>query len=122
MTSSNGVEWPMPVDVDEAEQGRYGYTDSSFASDNDFIDEDLFMMDDGDELVIEGVTDTPSFPSGALLTNDVQNIPGSPWAQPTARQGSPRSSEPLVLAKYSSTIGLFSALAWVVAQFALAIW
>lgn len=119
---ADGVEWPMPVDLDEAEEGRYGYTDSSFASDTDFIDEDLFMMDDGDEVVIEDVDNISNIPSGALLTNDVQNIPGSPWAQPTARQGSARASEPLALAKYSSTIGLFSAIAWVIAQFALAIW
>jgi len=36
--------------------------------------------------------------------------------------GSDRASEPLSLAKYSSTIGLFGAIAWVVAQFVMAIW
>ena len=119
----DSVEWPMPVDLDE-EQGRYGYTDSSLASENDFIDEDLFLMDDGDEVIIDdGQFDSKlGTHSGGLMTSDVQNIPGSPWAQPTARQGSPRSSEPLALAKYASTIGLMAAVAWVVAQFVIAVW
>lgn len=117
--TDGGVEWPMPVDLDE-EQPTYGYTESSLASENDFIDEDLFMMDD-DDVIIDEVP-VESIPSGALLTNDVQNIPGSPWAQPTARQGSDRAREPLALAKYSSTIGFFAAIVWVIAQFVLAIW
>lgn len=115
---SDGVEWPMPVDLDE--EMPTGYTDSSLASENDFIDEDLFMMDDEDVLV--DIPDAANVPSGALLTHDVQNIPGSPWAQPTARQGSDRANEPLSLAKYSSTIGFFAAIAWVIAQFVMAIW
>lgn len=115
----DGVEWPMPVDLDE-EVGHYGYTDSSLASENDFIDEDLFMMDDEEVDIDPELLKPPSGPSGALLTNDVQNIPGSPWAQPTARHGSDRAAEPLSLAKYASTIGFFAALAWVVAQFVMA--
>ena len=119
--SGVGIEWTIPVDLDE-EQGRYGYTDASYASENDFIDEDLFMMDDDDVVLDEHIGQPFTQESGALLTNDVQNIPGSPWAQPTARQGSDRALEPLSLAKYASTIGFFSAIAWVVAQFVMAVW
>ena len=116
----SGIEWPH----DSEEGGKRGYTDSSFADEDDFIDEEMFMLDDEpiDDSLIDGPTGSKDASAIPLLTNDVQNIPGSPWAQPSARQGSGRATEPLTLAKHASTIGLFAAVAWVVAQFIVAIW
>jgi hypothetical protein len=117
---SNGVEWPHD---DYDENGKLGYTDSSFADEDDFIDEEMFMLDD-DVVIEDTLINGPlgKNESGGLLNNEVQNIPGSPWAQPAARQGSDRATEPLALAKHASSIGFFAAVAWVIAQFVFAVW
>jgi hypothetical protein len=117
---SNDVEWPHE---DYDENGNLGYTDSSFADDDDFIDEEMFMLDDDpiiDDTLINGPLGKTE--TGGLLNNEVQNIPGSPWAQPAARQGSARATEPLALAKHASFIGFFAAIGWVIAQFVVAVW
>jgi hypothetical protein len=117
----NGIEWTH----DDEENGKRGYTDSSFADEDDFIDEEMFMLDDDpiiDETLIDGPAGSKDTGAIPLLNNDVQNIPGSPWAQPSARQGSGRATEPLALAKHASNIGLFAAVGWVIAQFIVAVW
>lgn len=117
----NGVEWSH----DYEENGRLGHTDSSFADEDDFIDEEMFMLDDDpviDESLISGPMGSKDASAIGLLNYDVQNIPGSPWAQPAARQGSGRATEPLSLAKHASSIGLFAAVGWVIAQFIVAVW
>jgi hypothetical protein len=117
----NGIEWPH----DDEDDGKLGYTESSFADEDDFIDEEMFMLDDDpiiDDSLINGPTGSKDTSGVGLLNNDVQNIPGSPWAQPAARQGSSRATEPLSLAKHASSIGLFAAVGWVIAQFIVAVW
>lgn len=116
----NGIE--MGID-DDVEERRLGFTDSSFADEDDFIDEEMFMLDDViDEVLVNESLGGKEGLNVGLLNNDVQNIPGSPWAQPTARQGSPRPFEPMALAKYASTLGFVGSVLWVVAGFVVAVW
>jgi hypothetical protein len=58
---------------------------------------------------------------GALLKQDLHNIPGSPWAKPAGRF-SRRLTEPLKLSSYASQFGLLAAFGWVVYLFIVAVW
>mmetsp|Transcript_108151 Transcript_108151/g.161785 ORF Transcript_108151/g.161785 Transcript_108151/m.161785 type:complete len:975 (+) Transcript_108151:129-3053(+) len=57
----------------------------------------------------------------AVLDEGVHEIPGSPWAKP-ANKPSKRPTEPLAIAKYSSSLALAMTVGWIGFVFFLAIW